>query len=210
MAASTAPAAVVPLGAAALACTPVSQAQAYVLQVAALDAGQEATSAAFEHLAAQAHDSAECALDIAALPTGHYAWRTASVRWVDGQRDQGPFGAVQAFSVQAPPAQPAGIETETRQGHTTLYWAGSPGQRYRVQALASPDANEPALDIWLDTAQWTVAGLPAGTWHIRLQAQDANGLLSSFAPTRLIEVLPLVMGGSGQTVGTGSGLGLRN
>ena len=39
-------AAVVPLGAAALACTPVSQAQAYVLQVAALDAGQEATSAA--------------------------------------------------------------------------------------------------------------------------------------------------------------------
>ncbi len=84
---------------------------------------------------------AECALDIAALPTGHYAWRTASVRWVDGQRDQGPFGAVQAFSVQAPPAQPAGIETETRQGHTTLYWAGSPGQRYRVQALASPQAH---------------------------------------------------------------------
>ena len=210
LAASPAPAAVVPQGAAALACTPVSQAQAYVLQVAALDAGQEATNAAFEHLAAQAHDSAECALDIAALPTGHYAWRTASVRWVDGQRDQGPFGAVQAFSVQAPPAQPAGIETETRQGHTTLYWASSPGQRYRVQALASPDANEPALDIWLDTAQWTVAGLPAGTWHIRLQAQDANGLLSSFAPTRLIEVLPLVMDGSGQTVGTGSGLGLRN
>ncbi len=174
--------AVVPLGTAGVGLHPGQPGAGLRPASCRLGRGPEATSAAFEHLAAQAHDSAECALDIAALPTGHYAWRTASVRWVDGQRDQGPFGAVQAFSVQAPPAQPADIETETRQGHTTLYWAGSPASATVVQALASPQAHEPALDIWLDTAQWTVAGLPAGTWHIRLQAQDANGLLSSLPP----------------------------
>lgn len=216
LAASPAPAAVVPQGAALLTCTPVHEAQAYWLQVAPLAPGQDPAQARFDQAVAQA-EGPQCSLDVSALPAGVYAWRAASVRWVTGphgagrfgpERDQGPFGAVHSFSLQAPPAEPADIQTQSHRGHTTLYWAGGPGQRYRVQALSSAQASEPALDLWLDTPQWTVAGLPAGTWHIRLQAQDASGLLSSFSPTRLVTVLPLVTDGSGQTVGTGSGLGL--
>lgn len=218
LAAHPAPAALVPQGATLLACTPVDEAQAYWLQVAPLAPGQDPAQARFDQAVAQA-EGPQCSLDVSALPAGRYAWRAASVRWVTGphgagrlgpERDQGPFGMVHSFHLQVPPTTPAGLATQTHQGHTTLYWAGGPGQRYRVQALRSAQASEPALDIWLDTPQWTVANLPAGTWHIRLQAQDANGLLSNFTPTRLVTVLPLVMDGSGQTVGTGSGLGLRH
>ena len=53
-----------------------------------------------------------------------------------------------------------------------------------------------------------MSGLPTGTWHVRLQVQDGNGLLSRFSPTRSVQMLPLVQDGSGNTVGTGSGLGL--
>lgn len=214
-----APQAIAPQGDTQLACTPVDEARAYVLQVAALAQGPEAGAAPagvaagdaaeiFAAPVAQGLDVADCALDVGHLPPGAYAWRTASVRWVDGVRDQGPFGAAQTFALQPPPALPQDVQVQSHQGHTTIFWAGGPGQRYRLQALATPDAAEPQLDLWLDTPQWTVSGLPTGTWHVRLQVQDGNGLLSRFSPTRSVQMLPLVQDGSGNTVGTGSGLGL--
>lgn len=211
-----APQAIVPQGDTQLACTPVDEAQAYWLQVAPLAPDQDPAQARFDQAVAQA-EGPECSLDVSALPAGRYVWRAASVRWVSGpqgagrlgpERDQGPFSAVQTFDLQAPPAMPADLATESHQGHTTIFWAGGPGQRYRLQALATPDAAEPQLDLWLDTPQWTVSGLPTGTWHVRLQVQDGNGLLSRFSPTRSVQMLPLVQDGSGNTVGTGSGLGL--
>ena len=48
-----------------------------------------------------------------------------------------------------------------------------------------------------------------GRWLVRIQVQDANGLLSAFSPLRAIQVLPLLRDGSGQTVGTDAGLGLE-
>lgn len=219
LASHPAPGAIVPQGETQLACTLVDEARAYVLQVAALAQGPEAGAApagmaagdAAEIFAApvvQGVDVADCALDVGDLPPGTYAWRTASVRWVDGVRDQGPFGAAQTFALQPPPALPQEVQVQSHQGHTTIFWTGSPGQRYRLQALATPEAAAPQLDLWLDTPQWTVSGLPSGTWHVRLQVQDGNGLLSRFSPTRSVQMLPLVQDGSGNTVGTGSGLGL--
>lgn len=220
LASHPAPQAIAAQGSTQLACTPVDEAQAYVLQVAALGpapaegsappASVTAADAAeiFAAPVAQAVDVADCALDLATLPPGTYAWRTASVRWVGGVRDQGPFGIVQTFALQPPPALPQEVQVQSHQGHTTIFWTGGPGQRYRLQALATPEAAEPQLDLWLDAPQWTVSGLPAGTWHVRLQVQDGNGLLSRFSPTRSVQMLPLVQDGSGNTVGTGSGLGL--
>lgn len=213
------PQAIAPQGGTQLACTPVDEARAYVLQVAALAQGPEAGAAPagvaagdaaeiFAAPVAQGLDVADCALDVGHLPPGTYAWRTASVRWVGGARDQGPFGAVQTFTLQPPPAPVQDVQVQSHQGHTTIFWAGSPGQRYRLQILPTPDAAKPQLDLWLDTPQWTVSGLPAGTWHMRLQVQDSNGLLSRFSPTRSVQMLPLVQDGSGNPVGTGSGLGL--
>ena len=210
MAQTPAPATTAPLGSSQLQCTPVDEAQAYVLQVVALAEGQTPSKADFSRPVLEALDSPECQLDLASLPAGHYAWRSASVRWKDGVRDQGPYSESYAFSLALPPNQPNTLEMKAYRGTPQLYWPGQAGQRYRLQAFAQPNTNTPpVLDIWLDEPQWQVSGLPAGQWHVRLQVVDANGLESAYSPTRRIQVLPLVVDGSGQAIGTGSGLGLE-
>lgn len=192
-----APEAILPTGdGAQLVCTPVAAAQAYVLQV---------TPAADTTFAAPllfAQDSTDCQLNLNSLPPGHYAWRAASVRWVNGQRDQGPYAPAQFFQLHTPPAQPEPV-LQRQNGLPYIYWTGGPNQRYRLQASA-PDSREPVLDTWLEQPQWLASGLPAGTWHIRIQAQDANGLHSAFAPARTIHILPLVQDGLGHSIGIGS------
>ncbi len=207
LATAPAPDAVAAQGQAQLECTPVAEASAYVIQVVPL-LGEGVEGADFTQTSAQAVDSATCQLDIAHLPVGQYAWRSASVRWVDGQRDQGPFAPASRFTLAVPPATPTALDSQTVQGTTTIFWQGEPGQRYRLQALAAPDA-QPALDQWLEQPQWTAAGLPAGPWLVRIQVQDGNGLLSSFSPPRQVTILPLVVDGLGQPIGTGTGLGLE-
>ncbi len=204
-----APAATAALGS-QLECTPVNEAQAYVLQVAALGPEQNPIAADFNRPLLEAIDSPNCQLDLSRLSPGHYAWRSASVRWQEGQRDQGPYSAHSSFSLAEPPTEPEALEPKTFNGISHLYWPGQEGQRYRLQAFpqASVDA-PPAVDIWLDQPQWQAQSLSPGQWHIRIQVEDSNGLQSAFTPTHRIEVLPLVVDGSGQAIGTGSGLGLE-
>lgn len=206
-----APDAVSSAGATELLCTPVADAQAYVLQIAPLTDGQMPASADFQQPALQAQDSRECRLDVAALPPGRYAWRTASVRWVDGVRDQGPYLPPLGLTLATPPKAPGAddLQVQSHHGISTLYWPDAAGQRYHLQALAHAQDDTPALDLWLDRAQWTASGLPAGTWQVRIQVQDASGLLSAFSPARQVQILPLVHDGNGQVVGTGTGLGLE-
>lgn len=206
-----APNAISAAGATQLQCTPVHEAQAYVLQIAPLAEGQTPTHANFAQPLLQAHDSQDCQLDVSVLAPGHYAWRTASVRWVDGARDQGPWLKPLALTLATPPKTPSSDDVQAQQhyGISTLYWPSEPGQRYRLQALASAQDSTPALDLWLDTAQWQASGLPSGTWQVRIQVQDANGLLSAFSPMRQVQVLPLVNDGNGQVIGTAFGLGLE-
>lgn len=206
---SPAPEAVVPLAQSQLHCTPVDEAQAYVLQVAALPPGHTPEQADFAQPLLQAQDSAQCQLDLASLPPGRYAWRSASVRWVQQQRDQGPYSPASAFSLAAPPAQPQEVQSQSYQGITRIHWQGGSGQRYRLQALASPHDAQPSLELWLDEPHWQVSGLTSGLWHIRIQAQDANGLHSAFSPTRQVQVVPLVLDSSGQPIGTDAGVGLQ-
>lgn len=208
---SPAPNAVGSAGATTLRCTPVQEAQAYVLEIAPLGETQSAAQADFTHPALRAQDRSNCQLDVASLSPGRYAWRTASVRWVQGVRDQGPYLPAQALTLATPPSAPSAtdLHTSTQLGISTLHWPGAPGQRYRLQVLAQASDAQPTRDLWLEAPQWTAQDLPAGRWLVRIQVQDANGLLSAFSPLRAIQVLPLLRDGSGQTVGTDAGLGLE-
>lgn len=213
LAQSPAPGALLAQGEAQLQCTLVDGVIRYHHQVVALDAPANAPtpSSAFAHSVLEQTSDTQCMLDLSSLPAGHYAWRAASVRLVQGQEDQGPFATAHAFQIAPKPATPSldDVKVQTQAGVSTIYWPGETGQRFRLQALASPDSSTPALDTVLDAPQWTASGLPSGTWHVRIQVQDPSGLHSAFSPPRSVQVRALVLDGFGQPVSSGSGLGIE-
>lgn len=208
-----APDAVLPLGQAQLQCTPVEGVHTYRHQIVTL-ASAEATPAAadFAQPGWQHASTTTCQMDLGQLPAGSYAWRAASVRTVDGVEDQGPFAVAQRFRIEPPPPTPSldDLKVQTVAGVSSIHWPGEPGQRFRLQAFDQPDGTTPALDTLLDAPQWQAAGLPAGTWHVRIQVQDPNGLTSAFSPPRSVRILPLVRDGSGAPVQSGTGLGVEH
>lgn len=189
-----APAGVLPQGEAQLECSPVDGVVSYRHQVIALESVESpALAADFAQPVLQASSLTQCAVDLNALPAGAYAWRAASVRMVDGQEDQGPFAAGHAFRIAPKPPSPSleDLKVQTQAGMSTLHWPAEEGQRFRLQAFATPDGTVPALDIQLDEPHWTATGLPAGIWHVRIQAQDPSGLNSAFSPARSVQILSL-------------------
>lgn len=208
-----APAEVLTQGQAQLQCTPVQGAHSYHHQVIALPTlTSEAPASAFAQPLLDNSDT-QCALDLRSLPSGTYAWRASSVRLVQGQEDPGPFAAAHAFRIAPQPATPSldAAWEETPAGYPSIHWTGEPGQRFRLQAFATPEAHTTAaLDQVLDAPQWTASELPAGTWHVRIQVQDPSGLLSEFSPLRSVQVLALVRDGSGQPLRSGTGLGVEH
>lgn len=202
-------------GQAQLQCTPVHGAYSYRHQVIAwptLDA--PAPASAFTQPLLDTSDT-QCALDLRSLPSGTYAWRASSMRLVQGQEDPGPFAVAHAFRIAPQPATPSldAAWTQTPAGYPSIHWAAEPGQRFRLQAFATPEAHTTAaLDQLLDTPQWTASDLPAGTWHVRIQVQDPSGLRSEFSPLRSVQVLALalVRDGSGQPLRSGTGLGVEH
>lgn len=208
-----APGGVLAQGEAQLQCTPVDGASSYRHQVIALESVESAAPAtAFAQALLQSTSQAQCALNLNTLPMGTYAWRAASVRMVKGQADQGPFAAAQTFRIAPKPAAPSldDLKVQTQAGLSTIHWPAESGQRFRLQAFATPAGTEPALDTVLDAPRWTAAGLPAGTWHVRIQVQDPSGLSSAFSPPRSVQVLALLHDSAGNPVSSGTGLGIEH
>lgn len=209
-----APAGVLAQGEAQLQCTPVDGVVQYLHQVIAVSSMEStAPAAAFAQPLLHSQSQTECRMDLASLPAGNYAWRAASVRMVQGQEDQGPFAVAHAFRIVPRPKPPAldDLKVQTQAGLSTIHWPAEEGQRFRLQAFASTDSSgQPALDTVLTEPRWTAAGLPAGTWHVRIQVQDPSGLNSAFSPLRSVQVLSLVRDGSGAPVSSGTGLGIEH
>lgn len=207
---SPAPGGILPQGAAQLHCTPVEGAVSYQHELIAIrDTEQPISATAFAQPLWQARSTTSCEADLAALPPGTYAWRAASVRIVEMQEDQGPFSAPHLLRILPQPQVPL-LESATQAGITTLHWSAEPEQRFRLQAFATPDGTNPVLDTVLQAPHWTASDLPAGTWYIRLQAQDPSGLNSAFSPARSIQVLALVRDGFGHPIQSGYGLGIQH
>lgn len=210
---SPAPQSMLAQGEAQLLCTPVDGVQLYRLQVVALADASSPAPAHFDAPMLDAESHAQCQFDLRSLPSGRYSWRVASIRQLDaGVRNAGPFSVPQVFTVAARPAAPLADALQTRSlaGVEQIFWPGEAGQRYRLQAFATADGTQPALDTLLTEPQWTASGLPPGTWHVRIQVQDPSGLHSAFSPPRSVQVRPLVRDSAGNALSTGTGLGVEH
>ena len=147
-----------------------------------------------------------CRFGIATLSPGDYGWRTASVvRDADGALRRGPFAAPQSFSVVDAP-NVGGIDVDDNSESPTLRWQAEPGQTFRAQLARDADFTAPLLDVELATPSWTLRGVPRGSYHVRLQARDASGLVGPFSPARRVHIGPVVRTLDGGTLGASDGL----
>lgn len=147
-----------------------------------------------------------CRFGIAALSPGDYGWRTASVvRDANGALRRGPFAAPQTFSVVDAPSV-GGIDVDDNSESPTLRWQAEAGQTFRAQLARDADFAAPLLDVKLATPSWTLRGVPRGSYHVRLQARDASGLVGPFSPARRVYIGPVVRTLDGGTLGASDGL----
>lgn len=147
-----------------------------------------------------------CRFGVAALGPGDYWWRAASVvKDADGALRRGPYAAPQPFSVVAAPSV-LGIEVDDSGENPTLRWQAEAGQTFRAQLARDADFTTPLLDVDIDTPSWTLHGVPRGSYHVRLQARDASGLVGPFSPARRVHIGPVVRTLDGGTLGSGDGL----
>ena len=203
--------AVIGLGQAGLQCTRVAGAAHYRIQVAA--AGPEGQQDAFAQPAIDAGQLQDCALPaatLAPLPAGRYLWRVASVRLLpDGQADQGPFAAPQPMRLAAAPSQPSADALQLGggpgEGTRSIRWSGEAGQRYLVQVAGDADFAALLAEQWIDQPEWSTEGLPAGSYFMRLQIEDGNGLRSGFSAARQFRTGRWITDGNGQMLQSGSG-----
>lgn len=200
--------ATVGLGRASLQCTQVVGAARYRIQVVSADA-----QAGFAEPAIDARDLKDCTLPattLARLPAGRYLWRAASIRTLaDGQPDQGPFAAAQAMQLAAVPPQPSASALQMgdgpAEGSRQIRWSGEPGQRYHVMVARDQEFNAPLVDLWTDQPQWSTEDLPAGSYYLRLQIEDANGLRSDFSAARQFRTGSWIVDASGEMMHSGNG-----
>nr|WP_123691064.1 FecR domain-containing protein [Delftia acidovorans] len=200
--------ATVGLGRASLQCTQVVGAARYRIQVVSADA-----QAGFAEPAIDARDLKDCTLPattLARLPAGRYLWRAASIRTLaDGQPDQGPFAAAQAMQLAAVPPQPSASALQMgdgpAEGSRQIRWSGEPGQRYHVMVARDQEFTAPLVDLWTDQPQWSTEELPAGSYYLRLQIEDANGLRSDFSAARQFRTGSWIVDASGEMMHSGNG-----
>ena len=184
----------------ALACTPVSGASRYRIQVAA----DEGFSTPVLDTTGE-----QCNAAVTSLPPGRYHWRAASLRVLPGGGlDQGPYALPQPFTVaENPPALSASALSTGSEDEAGLHlrWPAEPGQRFRVQVSSSEDFSVPLVDEVLDTPAWSSTTLPPGEYFVRIQTRDPSGLESDFSTARQVRAQPAVRSGAGVPVTTADG-----
>ena len=162
-----------------LAWTENPQAQRYRLQVAR-DAG-------FAQVISDLPDLASASRTLQDLAPGEYYWRLASVR---GAADQGPWGAVRAFVMRAPPKTP---EPPDMTGSVMKFrWEGEPGQTFELQLARDARFTDLVQDLRLERPELDLAKPPSGTYYMRIKARDADGFQGPYtSPQRL--TVPVVV-----------------
>ena len=125
------------------------------------------------------------------LASGDYYWRVRSLPAADAAASRpGPYGDARRFSVRLPLA----TEVTVQQGDDalSLSWDGEAGQRYLVQI--GEDAGFARLVGEYRTASATLndLALPGGTYHLRVQATDADGYVRQFSTPQQFRVARFV------------------
>lgn len=121
----------------------------------------------------------ETRLAIDVLAPGAYRWRVASV--ADGD-DQGPFGAVSAFSLKPPPPLPPAVPAPRLSAERLEFaWAGAPGQQFDVQLARDATFSPLLFDKRVSTPAVQLPWPGSGRFHVRLRAIDPDGFVGPFS-----------------------------
>ncbi len=124
-----------------------------------------------------------------ALPVGTHHWRLASVRGAD---DTGPWGDAQTITRLQLPPPPDALPPQASADGVLLAWARSPGDgtRYRVQLARDASFSPLLADEQTAQPSWLLRRPEPGTYHVRVQVIDADGLAGEFGAAQQIDVPP--------------------
>jgi len=118
------------------------------------------------------------------LAPGRYAWQVAASTAQDGR---GAFSPLRRLHV--PPVVPVLDEPAVTAKSVQLSWrAEFPAAAYRVQVARDAQFTDILAEERVESAQWSVAGLPAGKYHARVQGLNDDGIAGTFSPARAVNV----------------------
>jgi len=168
---------------------------------------QLARDEAFTDLILDESMQTDAARAVGGLSSGTYYWRVGSIaRGKDGNPDAGPFGDARRFMVRLPVGTSVTMDQDG--DNATLRWDGEPGQRYLVQIARDAGFAEPVLQSRTGQRQWTLEGLPAGDYFLRIQATDSDGFVRDFTRPQRFRISRFVRSGAG-ALRTGDGQEVR-
>ena len=147
---------------------------------------------------ADAQHLTSCEFTPAPLLPGIWYWRAASVKESrDGAFVSGPFAAPQSFvATPAPATSAVGTGAQSSQ----IFWDAKPGYTYRIQVATDPSFNDLVTDKVIAEAAWSLENLPAGRYHVRIQAISESGLAAEFSEARQVDTRNFVKASDGTTV----------
>lgn len=152
-------------------------AQGYRLQVA--------RDAAFTQLLHEKAGLQGGAATVTLADPGAIYWRLASQ---DGRIGDGPWGETQALELRADPTPPRG--GLSADGHSLeLGWDAQPHARQEAQLAKDKDFKDLVANATLDEGNWAAPRpeLP-GTYYFRYRSVEADGYVSPWSSTLLIEL----------------------
>jgi hypothetical protein len=125
----------------------------------------------------------EVTLEHSLLP-GRYAWRVAASTAQDGRGGFSP-----ARRLHVPPAVPVLDAPAVTAGSVQLSWHTEvPAAAYRVQVARDAQFADLVADERVSGVQWSVAGLPPGQYHARVQGLNDDGIGGTFSLGRAVDV----------------------
>ena len=113
------------------------------------------------------------------LPVGSHHWRLASVQ---GAHDAGPWGDAQTGTRLQRPPPPAAQPPQASADGVLLDWSRSPrdGTAYRMQVARDAGFTTLLADERTAGPSWLLRQPQPGSYHVRVQAIDADGLAGVF------------------------------
>lgn len=112
-------------------------------------------------------------------------WRLASIR---GEADVGPWSDAQTLTRIAPPPAPQQQAPQAGADGVLLRWSDSPGARWQLQLARDAGFTQVLVDQTVDQPSWTVRGVDAGTYFLRVRTTSADGFTGPFGGTQIVEV----------------------
>lgn len=128
-------------------------------------------------------------VNIRSLPPGRYYWRVASL---DAQGREGAFGGTQSLVLSLPPER-SDVQWLTRPAPSVHFaWRADTTDAYRFELARDAAFSTPVIDRRTHAPDITLPALPAGTYHVRVTALDADGFSGEATMSQRID-----LGGAG-------------